>query len=385
MQDFHLDFQAVYLFLLRIQFRELSISGLQFHFARNEDGTNTLSDLAQRWAETAAPASDPEPAETADTGSLFSLRMETASLANLDLYITDSMPVTPFSTVVSLSAARVENITTLPEETGTSVLAMNFEAGATLQWQGEFSLNPLSSSGKITLADFSLAPVARYLQDTLPFGLTDGIFKAGLNYAIALDDQNPQVRLTDISLALENPVLTQNGASDPFFSAETINIPDGELVMPENRITVPEINLVGLNIAATRNNEGNLDLLDMLAAVSGSDSEQAAPPSSPSDTAMPWQISVDVLHVDDNELRFTDQMPQVPFATALSLNASLSQISNQPEAIFPLNAELVLQSGGLLSLMVGLLFCRHWTCKPLLMSIPWLWILYSHICLGVQL
>ena len=31
-QDFHLDFQAVYLFLLRIQFRELSISGLQFHF-----------------------------------------------------------------------------------------------------------------------------------------------------------------------------------------------------------------------------------------------------------------------------------------------------------------------------------------------------------------
>jgi len=68
-------------------------------------------------------------------------------------------------------------------------------------------VNSLDFQGEIILANFSLLPISRYLQDTLPFQLDTGHINLTFNYDIGLSQQEPNIRVDSIELSMNEPAL----------------------------------------------------------------------------------------------------------------------------------------------------------------------------------
>jgi len=181
LENLHLNFQASQMVLLKFQFSEIALSGFDVFFQRNTITDNNIQRLSERWASTSEPATE-EPTESesesetesereSEEGELIPVEITIVDIADLTLHILDEVPVTPFETSVTLAAATIEDFSTLAGALANNSIAINFEQDASINWTGDFSVNPLVFTGDITLDNFGLSAASRYLQDSVPFAI----------------------------------------------------------------------------------------------------------------------------------------------------------------------------------------------------------------------
>jgi len=144
--DLHLNFEASRVFLLKLQFAEVSVTDLDFYFARQSELENTLFTLGERWTSSAEPVVQTAPDESDD---IIPLQIGSLNFSNIHLHVTDAVPITPFETTLRLTSAQIDDVSTLAGERGANALEINFEEGARLDWQGGFSVNPLDFNGEM--------------------------------------------------------------------------------------------------------------------------------------------------------------------------------------------------------------------------------------------
>jgi Domain of Unknown Function (DUF748) len=341
-----LNFQASRLALLKFQFAETSLADLDIYYARNSDGADTVSRLAERWANSATNVPETQ-ANTQENGELLPVEILSLSLSNISTHLLDEVPATPFSTSLSLAQAQIDNFSTLPESLGNKAISINFEEEAQLTWSGGFSVNPLDLKGQMVLENFSLLPVSRYLQDTLPFQLSSGHINLSFNYDINLAQQEPLVSVDEIQISVNDLAATQLGESTRFVDLSSIALNDGRIVIPENRIEFATLALQETAINATRDESGEINLLQMLEQlVPSSGAADQTPRPETSTSGNPWNFSLGSLSLSNNRISFSDNSLETPFSTGVTLNASLSEIDNQDGSRFPLTSSLSLDSGG---------------------------------------
>lgn len=344
--NLQLNFQASRLALLRLQFSEIRVADLDVYYTRNALSDDTVSRLAQRWSNTAGDVPEP-PTSAEEAGELIPLEILSLSLANISAHIVDEVPATPFSTSLSLAQAQIDNFSTLPDSLGNNALSINFEEDARLTWSGGFTVNPLDFNGQIALSNFSLLPVSRYLQDTLPFQLDTGHIDLAFDYDIDLSQQEPNIRVEDIQFSINELVATQHGESTPFIDLARLALNTGHVSIPDNRAVFSTLSLQEIRINATRNESGLTNFQQMVDELVGtSDSEPVETAGTAPDTGNPWFFSLDALSVEDNQIGFSDRSLEVPFSTSVTLNANAGEIDNQANTRFPISTSLSIDSGG---------------------------------------
>lgn len=344
--NLQLNFQASRLALLKLQFSEIRVADLDIYYTRNGMADDTVSRLAQRWSITAGDVSEPPPGDE-EAGELIPLEILSLGLSNISAHIVDEVPATPFSTSLSLAQAQIDNFSTLPDSLGNNALSINFEEDARLTWSGGFTVNPLDFNGQIALSNFSLLPVSRYLQDTLPFQLDTGHIDLSFDYDIDLSQQEPNVRVEEIQFSINELAATQIGESAPFIDLARLALNAGQVSIPENRAVFSTLSLQEIRINATRNESGLVNFQQMVdELVSASNSESVESEGSASEAGNPWFFSLDSLSVENNQIGFSDSSLEVPFSTSVTLNASAGQIDNQANTRFPISTSLSIDSGG---------------------------------------
>lgn len=344
--NLQLNFQASRLVLLKLQFAEIRVANIDIYYTRSSVEDNTVSRLAQRWASTAAEVPETQ-LNPKDSGELIRLEILSLHLSNISTHIVDEVPATPFSTSLSLVQAQIDNFSTLPDQSGDNAFSINFEKDARLIWSGEFSANPLSFQGKMTLSKFSLLPVARYLQDTLPFELDSGHINLSFNYDIDLAQQEPSVRVDEIEFSVNELAATQLGERAPFLEMTSLALNDGQVSIPDHRAEFVTLSLQEINVNATRDESGLINfqqMIDELFPSIGSTTDE--PLTATTVTSTPWFFSLESTSVEDSRIGFSDNSLETPFTTSTTLNASVTGIDNQAETRFPLSATLSLDSGG---------------------------------------
>lgn len=344
--NLQLNFQASRLALLKLQFAEIRVADLDIYYARNSVEDDTVSRLAQRWSNTAAQA--PETTTSpAETGELVPLEILSLNLTNISTHIIDEVPATPFSTSLSLAQAQIDNFSTLPDRSGNNVLSINFEEDARLTWSGGFSVNPFDFQGEITLTNFSLLPISRYLQDTLPFQLDTGHINLAFNYDIDLSEQEPKLRIDEIQFSMNELAATQLGESEPFIEMTSLRLIEGQISIPENRAEFDSLSLQEISINATRDESGLINfqqMIDELVPSSSSTTEEL--PSATTVKSSPWFFSLASFSLENNRIGFSDNSLETPFASAMTLNANITEIDNRAETRLPFSATIALDSGG---------------------------------------
>jgi len=341
-----LNFQASRLALLKLQFAEVLVADLDINYQRNSTENDTISRLAERWSST-APSAPETPEPPSEPGELVPLEILSLTLSNISTHILDEVPATAFSTSLSLAQAQVDNLSTLPDSSGSNTLAINFEEDARLTWSGGFTVNPLDLQGKIALENFSVLPIARYLQDTLPFQFDTGHVNLAFDYDINLAQQEPNVRIDAIEFSLSEFAATQLGQTEPFFELTSLALNDGQLAIPENRAELGILSLQDLSIAAIRDESAQINFQQMLEQLIPPSTSAAENPSvATAATSNPWFLSLESVSVRNNRISFNDNSLETSFNTALTLDASVTGIDNQAQTEIALSTIMSLDSGG---------------------------------------
>lgn len=286
----------------------------------------------------------------------------------------------------------LNDVSTLPDDTGRFKLGAKTTFGAQLEWHGDASLSPLSSKGHVSLIGLDLARLAPLIKDRLPpsLGLTPaaGIVSLAGDYQLRVtagqlegvidnltaninkliinktDRAAPQITVDAIELkpsrfdlATQQLTLgefsitgTQLGGSSEVTSLvalQRLSLGKAQVDLAKHSATLGAVVLAGSRIRASRSAQGNIDLLAALQAWAPPATEKSAA----ANPAKPWTYSIERVGIEGLGIDLRDNTHSPVAEIALDdIHVELRGLSDKLKTALPLKAGLRVKSGGSLSL-----------------------------------
>src|SRR5262249_205865 len=136
-------------------------------------------------------------------------------------------------------------------------------AGERLDWAGEFTLQPLGSSGEFSVGQLKAATIADYLQNALPFDLAGGSLDLSGQYKFVASP-NADLALTLPSIKVHSltigPRQQAAASASPWVSLSELEIADTSVGLNARRVAIKRISLHGAALQVWRNADGSLNL-----------------------------------------------------------------------------------------------------------------------------
>ena len=295
-------------------FGDLVIESPSLHVKIDRDGRLNLADFLER-----APASAPPP----DTEKKTPLRLllQHLALSSGTVHLADHSKTQPTRTTFTPIALELNNISTLPEHRGAYTVSASLPDNGTLGWQGELSLQPLSSSGSIELKDFKPAAIWHLFQDGLNLAKPAGTAYLTAGYLFSASNGKSELRINPIRLEVQGLSLTEKDTTEPLLNIESFAASDGDIDFATRRISLPSIVLKGGRFAAMVNaaGVGNWQRLVKETDTPPSTTAKPAPGTTP-----PWRISLGSFDATGLNLQYNDASRATPISLKANLALSLS-------------------------------------------------------------
>ncbi|MEH6565598.1 MAG: DUF748 domain-containing protein [Halopseudomonas sp.] len=342
-----------------------------------EDGTLNLAELFT------LPPSQPEPEPAEQT--VFPVRLDRLGLIKNSLHFMDRRPREPVEFGYDALSLELRNLSTLPEDRARMTLSASGPYGARLDWQGEATLVPLTSTGSLRIQDVRLDTFWPYVREEYALKLSDGVLNASTDYQLDLSER------TDLQLSKVQLTLSQFGidAQDkPRLRIPLLEVRDAALDLVQQRASISAINSKQLELWAAREANGQIDLMALLqprpapeapteaeavpttepqitrqtrpnaqtpapapdaqSGVAAAVQEPAGPPADK--PATPWQLVIKQIALQDYQLHLLDRVPEPEVALELGpLNLSISDFDSLGEQPFNLSLDTGLNNNGQLS------------------------------------
>jgi Domain of Unknown Function (DUF748) len=334
----HVDFQLSSLFNGAWTFKEVRIDRPNIRVLVAADGSLNLAKLAP-------PSPEPQQAPTREA-SVPSIRIGTLAVHDGRVGLEDRSRGQAFATALTPIEFTLNDFRTAPDFQNEYRFAAATEAGERLEWSGQFSVQPLGSTGKFTVGALKAATIAAYLQDALPFLLPSGSLDLEGQYRLTLADKMvltvdlPALKVHDFSIA-------PRGADNamPWISLPETTVTGISLAIPEQRVTVERIELDDAKLTLWREPDGQPNLLRLLPAPVPT--ATAAPAAVPAGTAPPFNISVGTLAVRNASIEAEDRMmrPSAKFTLA-PLAVTVTGYSSAPDNAVKLDASVTVNGKG---------------------------------------
>ncbi len=161
----------------------VAVDSLDLHIRYRTNGSFNFSDMF----------SDDENAETAITGTsgegIPALTVHRLSLDSNRIKITDEARDVPFTTHWDGLAVTVDELSTVFEPGSPYRLDVVGEYGGKLHWQGQVSVPGGYSEGTLSIENFNLHPISRYLRPWVALELKEGYLDIAGNYRLDWGDE----------------------------------------------------------------------------------------------------------------------------------------------------------------------------------------------------
>jgi len=302
------DFEATSLFRRAWTFARIELDAPRVDAILTRDGRLNLLDLLD-----AFPQGDP--ASRKDTKPPRPLLLEHTVVRGGWLTFTDLMGHAPQTAVVQPINVELRDITTVPERRGPYAIAATLVGGGIVGWDGEVSLFPLSSTGRLGIRGFPLATAWRFAQDQVALAEPSGRLDAQVRYQLTYHEGKTSLTLQDIGVAVDDLVLTQRGEKAPMLALEKIRLAGGRGDLMARELTIPEISVSRGRIAASMGRDGTVNWQTLMITPPAVDAPrvQVTPAPPPSSTPPPpWRVAVEKVRVDEVAVLYTDQSRAAP-------------------------------------------------------------------------
>ncbi|MFV9684988.1 DUF748 domain-containing protein [Pseudomonas sp. NY15367] len=314
----------------------LHLSDIELDGARTEilfakDGTLNLTQLLR------LPESQAEP--KAESSEPFPLRIDSIRLREKALRFQDLRPSEPVEFAYDALDLELHNLTTLAGNNAQMTMTASGPHGAQIDWRGQISLTPITSSGSLSISDGRLSTFWPYVRDALPLVLKEGEVDLSSDYQLDLSS-GTELQLSKIKVQLA-PFAIDDPQGKPLVRLQRLDIDNTSLDLAKQQVVIGQVRSQGLEAWAAREADGQLDWQKLFAKPESAKSE-ATEPAEQSGESKPWQVLLQDVQLRDYKAHLADRVPQQEVAVDVGpLNLDLKNFDSLGDKPF----ELRLDSG----------------------------------------
>lgn len=242
------------------------------HVGLSKQGRLNFADLLQ-------PAGDqsPAPQPSAEPTHPPKVRIGVLSIQGGAISFRDETRALPFATEIGPIEIQLSSFSTEPEQNSPYAFEARFDQDSKVAWSGQLSVNPLRSTGTLSLEGIRLAPLRPYLAELSGLVLADGSFAAKGNYRLdasqgALIFTVAEGRSSLSGLRIDSP----SGA--PRVRLGSLELGGISYDLGAQQAKVQRAAIKDLELWIKRQANGEIDLLTEAAAPRTATVSQAAPP-----------------------------------------------------------------------------------------------------------
>lgn len=309
--------------------------------------------------------SSPQPATEEPASDPFPLRIARIKLSGGNVHFQDLRPSEPIEFVYDDLSFELHNLSTLPDDSAEMTLIATGPKGGRIDWTGNLSLVPISSSGSLKVTDGKLKAIWPYVRDAVPLVLEDGSINLSSDYSLNLA-KGTELLLNNTQLSVSNFAI-KSPAGKPLLRLESLDISETSVDLVKQQIIVGKIRSQKLETWAAREADGQLDWQKLLAsqpakpAAAANESGTTATASEPvKDTttaeqsaalqtasagqpeapSKPWQVLLRDTQLRDYKVHLADRVPEQAVAIELGpLNLDLQDFDSLGTSPFKLKLD----------------------------------------------
>lgn len=219
-----------------------------------------------------------------------------------------------------------------------------------VNWHGELSLVPFSSSGTLRVANIDPDTIAHFAGQYLPYRLEGGVATFSTQYDLSLADGfslttgSGEISISDLALALPE------SDQAPQMQVKSLSVHQIGFDLAQRNLTVGSVDVAGATVSLLRDARGRLNVMAPLSAASSASNAQAPAPAATSEPSSPFHWSVGPVSLSDSRLRWQDEQPGQTANVAIShIALKLSGLGDQLAEPVTYDASFSLGDTGTLS------------------------------------
>ncbi len=319
---------------------ELDKSTTEVLFAK--DGKLNLAQLFK------LPPSQPKPEEPA--GDPFPLRIDRIKLSEGGLHFQDLRPSEPIEFVYDSLNLELRNLSTLPDDSSEMSLVATGPHGGRIDWEGQISLVPFSSSGQLKLTEGKMQAFWPYVRDAVPLVLEQGVISLSTEYKLNLS-KGTQLNLDKIWIKV-SPFAMKAPDNRALVKLETLEVSDSSLDLIKQEVVIGKVHSQNLETWAAREADGQLDWQKLFAsqakpAAKGAEKTTQEPVDDKAEPGKPWLVLLREAQLRGYKVHLADRLPKEPVQLELGpLNLDLKDFDSRGESPFNLSLDTGLGKQG---------------------------------------
>ena len=290
----------------------------------------------------------PTPDESAADDDITPVRIGRFSLREGRIGIEDRTRPRPFAATIAPIRFALSDFKTDAGHHNGYQFAGTTARGERLDWNGEFTVKPLGSTGRFRVGELQLKTLESYVERSLPFRIAAGQADLTGNYRFELDPLNLDVTLPQ--LAVRDLALTEIGATSTApIQAEDVQVQELAFSLQRQDVHVREVAVRGARIDVAREADGTISLMRLFESKDSAPADAAAaPPASSSEDS--WRTAVDTVRIENASVAAEDRTVQPTARFELSsLNASIAEWHNGADAEMKLTVDTAIDSNSKLA------------------------------------
>ncbi len=268
-----------------------------------------------------APATEAPPAQ------LPAVRIGELQLNNGRIRVEDHTRAKPFSANFTPIQFTLSDFRTEPNYGNTFHFTGSSVAGEQFDWQGNFTVQPLGSTGQLKIDGLLASTLQNYLSDALPFRLLGGAVSLHGGYQLAVNEEmDLKLDLAGIDVK-DAQVAPLQGDDTPWVSLPGMQLTGTQVSLRQRSVGIQKLRIVDAQLNAWFDQDYNLNLLELLG------------PDEPSDA--PWTSTVKDIELVNGRVQIEDRSiaPAAQF-TLFPAQLQVQNFSTAPATTINLNTQL---------------------------------------------
>ncbi len=210
------------------------------------------------------------------------------------------------------------------------------DAGRSVTWAGDLTVQPLRSRGRLEVTGVKLSRYQPYLEDFTKALLTNGLANLRLSYRFEAGTNGMDLVVTNGAVHVEQMQLQDPKTGETVAGVRGFDVQRGELNWRQRAARLGAVKVSEAMVLARLQKNGRLNLLELLTLASPSTnalSPATNSPVSPATELPPWTVSVDDFAIQDTDVTLEDLTRRAPFRTELKpLTVSLKRFTTKADA-----------------------------------------------------
>ncbi len=236
--------------------RELTLEEPRASLVIGADGVMNVERLLGPWLNAPPPAEPTDPPR---------LRIEHVMIDRAELIFADESLEDRFEKRVTDATLELTGLDTHRDHENRGTFTAVTADGGRLDWEGHFSLFPLSSDGRVELTDVSLSSYAAYLRPFVRFRPVSGVTTVAVDYELATRASPPYARgeLTRFSVT-DLAIAPFDDTSRTPLRIASIAIDGARAAVLDRSLDSGLVSIDGFELTVHRDETGQIDLVTLL-------------------------------------------------------------------------------------------------------------------------